>query len=340
MSPDQAVKRFRIPTKVILVIIFIVGFLYSAVSSGDYFHRVLYQPDKQIDDTRGVIVSLIRSTNRSVLQAINMIHSIAHFHSIAPNTSYPLLIFHDQNFTATMRQQILNCTAIHHKIINVSFAFINFTTSVQPDPNSRLEKSMSYRLMCRFWTYDVFYHPAVLNGHYDYLMRMDDDSYFSDTTKYDLFVYMKTKRLDYAFRSHYSEPYTPMQYIVGSFFGNVKDVGACIYNNFFIIRLGWYHESERVQSFVWELLRDDLMLRQYVGDGCAHAVMVKLEREAKVKQLTDFSYGHNYHLMLAREKYLRFKAVRSFDSEVEKSCHQLTIIDGTRRQLQVIELLK
>jgi hypothetical protein len=49
-------------------------------------------------------------------------------------------------------------------------------TSIQPSKESPVDKKkIGYRLMYRFWTYDVFYHPAIVQGRYDYLMRMDED---------------------------------------------------------------------------------------------------------------------------------------------------------------------
>ncbi|CAF3948449.1 unnamed protein product, partial [Rotaria sordida] len=47
------------------------------------------------------------------------------------------------------------------------FELINFQTSIQPSDKSRLEKPIGYRLMCRFWIYDVFYHPAIHRGNYE-----------------------------------------------------------------------------------------------------------------------------------------------------------------------------
>ena len=56
---------------------------------------------------------------------------------------------------------------------------------------------------------------------------------------------------------------------------------GCIYNNFFMIRLKWFYESKQVQSFLRELIQDDLMLRQYIGDGCVHAAMLKIDNTSQ-----------------------------------------------------------
>ncbi|CAF3893555.1 unnamed protein product, partial [Rotaria sordida] len=129
-----------------------------------------------------------------------------------------------------MRQQILSCIFQTNKQIKISFSLVDFQTTVKPSNTSRLEKPIGYRLMCRFWIYDVFYHPAVRRGK------------------------------------------------------NILKLG-CIYNNFFVIRLKWYYESKQVQNFVHELIEDDLILREYIGDGCVHSAMLEIDSQANVQQV-------------------------------------------------------
>jgi len=288
--------------------------------------------------TRGVIVTIIRSTDRSILLTINMIHSVTHFHSTSDGHPYPFLIFHDQSFTSSMRQQILSCVLKKQTFLSISFALIDFQTSVRPANVSRMDKPMGYRLMCRFWIYDVFYHPAVIEGRYDYLMRMDDDSYFSDATQIDLFQYTNSRNLDYIYRSTYWESIKPMQPIRQRFLNSTSESMSCFYNNFFVIRLKWYYESERVQSFVQELIRDDLILREYIGDGCAHAAMIDVAHQVKVEHVTDFSYGHNYHLMTLGRAQWVFRQVDDFYKELNKSCRQLTVRRGNQGTLTRINI--
>jgi len=288
---------------------------------------------------RGVVATLTRSNSESVFLVINMIHSVIRFHSTNNNYKYPFIIFHDQNFTLTMRQQILSCVLKNHTQIDISFALVDFQTSVKPAAKSRVGKPIGYRLMCRFWTHDIFYHSAIIQGQYDYLMRMDVDSYFSDATKKDLFLYMKRKHLDYMYRSKYWEPSTPMDSILELF--SIKSRWFrldCIYNNFFIIRLKWYYETELVQDFVHELIRDDLMLREYIGDGCAHAAMLKIDSRIRVKFMKDFSYGHNFHVMPPRSSGITFIEESRFREEIKESCRQLTVLRGTKGILTLINV--
>ncbi|CAF3067985.1 unnamed protein product, partial [Rotaria sp. Silwood2] len=107
-------------------------------------HTSVIQLNEQIR-VRGVIVTLIRSTNRSIFLTINMIHSVIHFYPTSNGSLYPFIIFHDKGFTSVMRQQILSCVLRTNKQIQISFALVNFQTSVKPNNKSRLEKSIGYR---------------------------------------------------------------------------------------------------------------------------------------------------------------------------------------------------
>ncbi|UJR08086.1 hypothetical protein I4U23_012363 [Adineta vaga] len=312
------------PKMLICLVTTIVTTIYFGIFRNDYdfiSENNYYQP-------RGVIATLIRSDDRSVFLTINMIHSVVRFHSIKNNSFYPIIIFHDNSFTSAMRQRIVSCTVRNNTEIKISFALADLQTSIQPNNGSRSNKPISYRLMCRFWTHDIFYHPSITGGQYDYLMRMDADSYFSDVTKKDLFIYTDKQKLDYVYRAEYWEPITPMKPVLKHFLYDISEVSSCIYNNFFIVRLKWYHESKRVQTFVNELVRDDLMIREYIGDGCAHAAMLKIDNQVKVKRITDISYGHNYHVM-TRWGVLKFVKVEQFEVEIKKSCEQLIVLRDT-----------
>ncbi|CAF1466261.1 unnamed protein product [Adineta steineri] len=325
--------KLRRPLLLIIVIAVTTYITYITTITVNYSY-ILQQKH---NGSRGVIVTLIRSTNRSILLTINMIHSVMKFHSINSNFSYPFLIFHDQNFTSHMRQHLLSCIFKHHKTVSILFALIDFPTSILPYNISNTERGLGYRFMCRFWTYDVFYHPAVKDGQYDYLMRMDADSYFSDDVKHDLFLYMTRRNLDYMYRSYYTEPSISMKPLLQHFFENKPFITNCIYNNFFIMHLKWYYESEPVQTFVNELIRDHLILREYIGDGCTHAVMLKIDKQVKAELSKDIPYGHNYHVM-PPGMGMMFRVHKTFQAELEKSCHQLTVLRGSKGELTQINI--
>ena len=292
----------------------------------------------QTSHRRAVIVTLIRSSNRSVLLTINMIHSVLRFHSSIPADPYPFLIFHDEQFTASMREYILSCVPVSHPRVSILFALVHFNTDVQPEKNSRTDKSMSYRMMCRFWSYDVFYHPVLTRGRYEYLMRMDDDSYFSDTLDKDLFRYMQANKLDYIYRSVYYEAYEPMQPVLVKYLHTPVLRQGCIYNNFFAIRLAWFYETVRVQNFLHAIIQDDLILRQYIGDGCIHQAMLEMDDATNVEQVTDVPYGHNYHVMPAYEWRWIFRHLVQFEEKLSDTCRTLTVLRYNPPELVHIQL--
>lgn len=303
----------------LVTVIVIMAFL--SISS----HKTVFKRKADEIRARGVIATLIRSDNRSILWAINMIHSVVQFHSTKNQSLYPLIIFHESDLEPSQREYILACTLKRRTQLKISFATVDFSTSARPENGSRSDKPIGYRLMCRFWTSDIYYHSAIVQGEYEYLMRMDVDSYFSDTTKRDLFVYAKERKLDYVYRDVYREPMTPMEPVLRHFLHDITHVSKCIYNNFFIMRLKWFYDSQRVQTFVNELLRDDLIIREYIGDGCAHAAMLKIDNQVRVKRLTDLSYGHNRHVMLPGRSMI-FVDAKQLEQELEKSCRQLSVL--------------
>jgi hypothetical protein len=316
-------------------IVFVTSIL---ILFGIFVNHSSFKPMNEHLKPRGVIVTLIRSDNRSILLVINMIHSITMFHPVDNTSRYPFLIFHDQNFTSSMQQHILSCVLKSNKQVHISFALADFRTNAQVDIKTRKDKPIGYRLMCRFWSYDVFYHPAIVQGRYDYLMRMDDDSYFSNVIKKDLFVYMNSKNLDYIYRTVYWEDITPMIPILQRFLNKTTIRLGCIYNNFFIIRLKWFYESKRVQKFLEELIRDNLMLREYIGDGCIHGAMLKIDNQVKHEQFDDVPYGHNTHLLPSGEILALYFSVEGFNEELKKACQQLTVIRTDQEELTKINM--
>lgn len=287
----------------------------------------------QISETRSekqlnvVITTLIRSTNHSVERMINMIHSLNVFYPFSDNVKYSMMIFHETNFSSTWRERILFCINKTNRHLNISFVALNFSTTATISPKSRVGKTLGYRLMCRFWSRDIFFHPAIVERKFDYLMRMDADSYFNEHFKLDLFQYMWMKGLDYAYRSVYSEGYEAMIPVFNKFSWKRIKGKTCIYNNFFIVRLKWIYESEIIKQFLDELVKDDLMIREYIGDGCVHRALLLVDTKTKAKEFSHFSYGHNYHISKAGHKGVHYEFIDGFHELLNDCCSNLTIIN-------------
>lgn len=301
------------------------------ILSGIFIKRspLLKNPTRKSANFRAVITTLVRSDDRSIYLVMNMIHSVLRYHPYpnSSNQSYPFLIFHDHNFTLLMRQQILSCVLNTYPLANISFALVYFNTTVKPSRSSPQSKSIGYRLMCRFWIYDIFYHPAIVQGQYDYLMRMDDDSYFFDRVSYDLFQHMHHTDLDYIYRALYDEPTEVMNMILAQYVDDLLvRLNYCIYNNFFAIRLQWYYQTKSIQAFIHDLLKDDLILREYIGDGCVHGAMLKLNSKTNRRQIVTTAYGHNYHVLPMFQRSWKFNPTQNFVREINETCARLALI--------------
>ncbi len=329
-------------------IFFTITFILSClvVFQSTYFEYVFDHvpsiPSSSQPCSRSVFVTLVRSTDRSVMLAINMIHSLAQFHSTSLKNCYPIIIFHEYDFTLSMRNHILSCVLTAHKHLHnqISFSLIDFNSTISLNIGSKLNKPLGYRMMCRFWSYDVFFHPAIIEGRYKYLMRLDDDSYFSAPLRQDLFCYMDKKKLDYIYRSTYEESTPAMLPVERLFLKNKNKVRTqCIYNNFFIIRLEWFYKSDRVQTFLRVLLRNDRMIREYIGDGCVHAAMLEIDQQAKVRRIGHIPYGHNCHIMPKRSSSMPCIEIQNFYKEFQNSCQELTVLNDFSRKIMKIKMI-
>lgn len=340
---NQLKKRLKV-AHIYYTAVFILLYLviFQRISIESVFDHIPSISSSSQPCSNSVFVTLVRSTNRSIKLTINMIHSLARFHSTNVNNTYPILIFHEHDFTLNMRNYILSCVLTVHKHLHnqISFALIDFNSTIPPNIGSRLEKSVGYRMMCRFWSYDVFFHPAIIQGRYKYLMRLDDDSYFSAPLHLDLFCYMDKEKLDYVYRSTYDESTPAMLPVERLFLKNRNKVRKrCIYNNFFIINLEWFYKSNLIQTFLQALLRDDRMIREYIGDGCVHAAMLEIDRQVKERRIGHIPYGHNNHIMSKRSFVLKSIAIQNFSEELENSCQQLVILNDISRKLVKIKMI-
>ena len=121
---------------------------------------------------------------------------------------YPIIIFHEGDYDNDAQQDILmsirgtcrdlvSFQALDPKDFKVPSCIdqvkLDRCLSVKPHPTPywRNEK---YRLMCRWWLMEF---PKYVK-HYDYVMRLDDDSLIEEPIKYDLFEWAQKKDLNYA----------------------------------------------------------------------------------------------------------------------------------------------
>ena len=121
---------------------------------------------------------------------------------------YPVIIFHEGDYDNDAQQDILmsirgtcrdlvSFQALDPNDFKVPSCIdkvkLERCLSIKPHPTPywRNEK---YRLMCRWWLMEF---PKYVK-HYDYVMRLDDDSLIEEPIKYDLFEWAQKKDLNYA----------------------------------------------------------------------------------------------------------------------------------------------
>ena len=127
------------------------------------------------------------------------------FRNFNAECKYPVIIFHEGDFTSDAQTEIINGIRKSCRSL-VTFRALDagdFTVpdhidkdkmrrciATKPAPYWRNE---AYRNMCRWW---LVHMPKYASG-YDYVMRIDDDSFIEEPTP-DLFKWASDKKLVYA----------------------------------------------------------------------------------------------------------------------------------------------
>ena len=179
--------------------------------------------------------------------------------------------------------------------------------------------SPGYRHMIRFFTLGIWEVAASLG--YQYVMRLDDDAYILSPITYNVFAFMASRRLEYAFRLTSWEHGEPAQR--GELHKFVRDYAlkggiqprwglshSCpdgqlesftpdncgqfytIYNNFFVANVSFWRRPD-VQAFVQHVDASKTIYYKRWGDAVWHSVALQLflPRD-RVHMFEDFSYEH------------------------------------------------
>ncbi|CAF1646011.1 unnamed protein product [Didymodactylos carnosus] len=179
-------------------------------------------------------------------------------------------------------------------------------------------------------------------------MRMDDDSYFTESIKNDFFVEIHNQSLDYGFRaivwdiklagSEIPRILTSYrkQCIIDCFPFISHDA---IYTNFFITRISFWHQPV-VKNFIQKLVNNDTIIMEGLGDGNIHAAVLALASNTKQSKMFYFSYGHNSHLYRPRNKIFHLDEKHQWLKSFDNTCDKLIIIDPITNQLKKIQMKK
>ncbi|CAD5124096.1 unnamed protein product [Dimorphilus gyrociliatus] len=166
------------------------------------FRRYLASFPKEKSDS--AIYYLVK-TERSEMMIDGLINIYSRFNK---KFNYPIILFHEQKLSQQLKDEFRNiCPKC-----NLFFQLINFTVPTQYKRNlplidkllvkdagkgricSRAE-DVNYRTMCRFQSFLVYEEPIL--DHLEYIWRLDDDSRILSDINYDVFNFMRAKKLLY-----------------------------------------------------------------------------------------------------------------------------------------------
>ena len=108
---------------------------------------------------------------------------------------YPVIIFHERNFSANHRAQLKEVTTSNLYFQLIEFKIPDFI--VQPFPKINCNASIGYNHMCRFHSLCVYEQPVM--KQLEYTWRLDDDTFILSNINQDIFRFMSDNDLVYGY---------------------------------------------------------------------------------------------------------------------------------------------
>ena len=317
-------KRLAFPV-VFLAFVSLYFVLFNWTSS----YTMMYAPVKQstllLDGDERVIVTLTRTSAESKGRLKNMLASIQKFYT----NKYKIVVFCDIDYNDTHQAEIRKCTdlnVIFYKIDLFEYMEKNITLAqagkwIAGQDGGIKGRKLGYRLLCRFWAVGVFWHP--LFRHVKFLMRMDDDSYFTAKLEEDPFDTMERDQLDYGYRAWFGDgslihglwdhtkAFVSKQSIPaanmnahGILNSKGQYTGRAVYNNFFVARTEAWRRPV-IQSYLDHLVDKHAFLKFKNGDANVHAMAITLGMDKNKTRQFNFSYSHNAHVFSKSDNLVR-----------------------------------
>ena len=223
--------------------------------------------------------------------------------------NYPVIVFHE-DFTETLMEDIREATRSNLQFEIVKFeipSFLNKDEVPEFVYAGDFGFPIGYRHMCRFMSSLVFQHPATKD--YDYLWRLDTDSFILDTVDYDVFKFMHDNNYMYGYmyieKDHPSvveglwgitKEYIKAHNIKPTFLHKFMSNGEwnrSYYNtNFEISNLDFWRSNEFLNYFN-HLDRAGGIYKYRWGDHVIHLLAISMFMpENKVHKFSDIPYQH------------------------------------------------
>ncbi|CAF0786240.1 unnamed protein product [Didymodactylos carnosus] len=290
---------------------------------------------------------------------INMLNSLKlYFMNIE---RYPIYILHEKDLLKEYKNEIKTCFKY---TLNIEFIEIEFNlTSKYNVSNNQfmpdIKRTYGYQAMCQFWSYDLFFSMNIVRNKYDYVMRLDDDSYLTNSSEYDLFEKFFELNLDYVYRLLYFDD-NGLSYLkknlkefipqngtiiqnrrcINAMCTNLDDYhGMAIYNNFFILKLNFLYSNEIIELYLKQLIDKHYFYLYPIGDANIHAILLLLVKNTKTQYFI-FPYNHNVHgaadmyatYVFFSNSLMWFEYMKRFRNN---SCRNLII--ATKRIVKIID---
>ena len=183
--------------------------------------------------------------------------------------------------------------------------------------------SVGYRHMVRFFVLGIW--DVVADLGYSHVMRLDEDSFLWSPIRYNLFEFMRDRRLDYAYRlggwerafeTRFAGPMDvfhsslrqyaldhqlDLRWLLDTCLGarsvanfSIYNCGNAyvFYNNFFVTRVGFWRRPD-VQAFLRYVNSTESIYYERVGDALWHSAAAALfMHESRLHMFHDWAYEH------------------------------------------------
>ena len=279
--------------------------------------------------TRGVITYLAQDRHSSygrdsLAMLRRSVRSLFEHYNAAAKDD--VLFFHTGMSEAAQSSVLMLCTAARSRFLKL--AGHHFETPLGTPPESRWKQvgqySAGYRHMIRFYTTGIW--QVVRDEGYEYVMRMDEDSLLWSNIRYNLFDFMASKGIEYAYRlaawehglhgfggDHFFR--FPREQVVKGITTN-KSTGwlldSCVasrrtignfslrycgepygvYNNFFVSKVSFWHRPD-VQRFLTAVVKSHAIYTLRFNDILWQSTAIKLYMlPSRVWMFQDFAYEH------------------------------------------------
>lgn len=213
-------------------------------------------------------------------------------------------------------------SSVHARFLTLNSSFTTPPPGTPPQSKwmHRNRFSPGYRHMIRLFAIGLW--PLIAEQGYEYVMRMDEDSFILSRVRYNFFEFMRSTGIDYAYRLASWEAVPgkghpePFHHFVRGFLRSRPNLSptwlldSCIdksvrnyttancgnmygfYNNFFVSRVGFWMRSD-VQEFLrYADHSHNIYLRRWNDILWQSAAVQMYLPHRRVRMLRDFAYEH------------------------------------------------